>query len=79
MVLVMPLRGGGNRSLRQRRPDGLHPTAVRERVEMIGEPLLIVYENSWRIGKIPEHQKKTANTISIFKKKRNQETIDLPT
>ncbi|CAM5085429.1 unnamed protein product [Eretmochelys imbricata] len=48
-------------------PDALHPRVLKELVDVIAEPLAIIFENSWRSGEVPEDWKK-ANVVPIFKK-----------
>jgi len=48
-------------------PDGMHPRVVRELVDIIAEPLSIIFERSWRTGEAPEDWGK-ASVTPIFKK-----------
>ncbi|CAM5095409.1 unnamed protein product [Natator depressus] len=47
--------------------DALHPRVLKELADVIAEPLAIIYENSWRLGEVPDDWKK-ANVVPIFKK-----------
>ncbi|CAM5088131.1 unnamed protein product [Eretmochelys imbricata] len=47
--------------------DLMHPRVLRELVDVIAEPLAIIFENSWRLGHILDDWKKT-NIVPIFKK-----------
>ncbi|KAG9460231.1 hypothetical protein GDO78_023171 [Eleutherodactylus coqui] len=49
-------------------PDELHPRILKEAAEEIAEPLVIIFENSWRIGEAPEDWKRS-NVVPIFKKR----------
>jgi len=35
-------------------PDGMHPQFLRELVDVIAEPLSVIFERSWRTGEVPE-------------------------
>uniref|UniRef100_K7F0W4 Reverse transcriptase domain-containing protein n=1 Tax=Pelodiscus sinensis TaxID=13735 RepID=K7F0W4_PELSI len=48
-------------------PDLVHPRVLRELVNVIVEPLAIIFEKSWRSGEIPDNWIK-ANVVPIFKK-----------
>ncbi|CAM5077298.1 unnamed protein product, partial [Eretmochelys imbricata] len=47
--------------------DALHPRVLKEFVDVIAEPLAIIFENSWQWGEVPDDWKK-ANVVPIFKK-----------
>ncbi|CAM5161589.1 unnamed protein product, partial [Natator depressus] len=49
-------------------PDALHPRVLKELVDVIAEPLAVIFENSWRSGEVPDNWKK-ANVVPIFKKR----------
>jgi len=48
-------------------PDGMHPLVLRELVDVIAEPLFIIFERSWRTGEVPEDWRKP-NVTPVFKK-----------
>jgi len=48
-------------------PDGMHPRVLRLLVDVIAEPLSIIFERFWRTGEVPEDWRKT-NVTPIFKK-----------
>jgi len=39
-------------------PDGMHPRGLRELVEVIAEPLSIIFERSWRTREVPKDWRK---------------------
>lgn len=39
-------------------PRGMHPHVLRQLAEAIAEQLSIVFERSWRMGKVPEARRK---------------------
>jgi len=53
-------------------PDGMHPRVLRELVDVIAEPLSIIFERSWRTREVPEDWRK-ANVIPIFKKGKKED------
>ncbi|PKU44177.1 rna-directed dna polymerase from mobile element jockey- hypothetical protein [Limosa lapponica baueri] len=53
-------------------PDGMHPRALRELAEVIAGLLSIIFERSWRTGKVPEDWRK-ANAIPVFKKGKKED------
>ncbi|CAM5096048.1 unnamed protein product [Natator depressus] len=53
-------------------PDALHPRVLKELVDVIAEPLVIIFENSWRSGEVQDDWKK-ANVVPIFKKGKKQD------
>ncbi|CAM4668918.1 unnamed protein product [Lepidochelys kempii] len=53
-------------------PDVLHPRVLKELVNVIAEPLAIIFENSWRSGEVPDDWKK-ANVVPIFKKGKKED------
>ncbi|CAM4643115.1 unnamed protein product [Caretta caretta] len=53
-------------------PDELHPRVLKELAAVIAEPLAIIFENSWRTGKVPDDWKK-ANVVPIFKKGKKED------
>ncbi|CAM4675599.1 unnamed protein product [Lepidochelys kempii] len=53
-------------------PDELHPRVLKELVAVIAEPLAIIFENSWRMGEVPDDWKK-ANVVPIFKKGKKED------
>ncbi|KFP32962.1 RNA-directed DNA polymerase from mobile element jockey, partial [Colius striatus] len=48
-------------------PDGIHPRMLRELADVISKPLSIIFEQSWRTGKVPEDWRK-ASVTPVFKK-----------
>ncbi|PKU43872.1 rna-directed dna polymerase from mobile element hypothetical protein [Limosa lapponica baueri] len=56
-------------------PDGMHPQVLRELANVMLELLSIIFERSWRTGKVSEDWRK-ANVMPVFKKvkKRSWET-----
>ncbi|PKU35565.1 rna-directed dna polymerase from mobile element jockey-like [Limosa lapponica baueri] len=53
-------------------PDGIHPRVLRELADVIAGPLSIIFERSWRTGKVPEDWRK-ANVIPVFKKGKKED------
>ncbi|CAM4537532.1 unnamed protein product [Lepidochelys kempii] len=53
-------------------PDALHPRVLKELADVIAEPLAIIFENSWRSGKVPDDWKK-AKLVPIFKKGKKED------
>ncbi|CAM5095626.1 unnamed protein product, partial [Natator depressus] len=53
-------------------PDELHPRVLKELADVIAEPLAIIFENSWRMGEVPDDWKK-ANVVPIFKKGKKED------
>ncbi|CAM5094633.1 unnamed protein product [Eretmochelys imbricata] len=53
-------------------PDELHPRVLKELAAVIAEPLAIIFENSWRMGEVPDDWKK-ANVVPIFKKGKKED------
>uniref|UniRef100_A0A670IGU3 Reverse transcriptase domain-containing protein n=1 Tax=Podarcis muralis TaxID=64176 RepID=A0A670IGU3_PODMU len=53
-------------------PDELHPRVLKELTEVISEPLAVIFENSWRTGKVPADWRK-ANVVPIFKKGKRED------
>ncbi|CAM5146678.1 unnamed protein product [Natator depressus] len=54
-------------------PDALHPRVLKELMDVIAEPLAIIFENSWRSGEVPEDWRK-ANVVPIFKKGKKEDS-----
>ena len=53
-------------------PNGMHPRVLRELVDVIAEPLSIIFERSWRTGEVPEDWRK-ANVTPVFKEGKKEE------
>jgi len=53
-------------------PDGMHPQVLRELVDVIDEPLSIIFERFWRTGEVPEDWRK-ANVTPVFKKGKKED------
>jgi len=53
-------------------PDRMHPRVLRELVDVIAEPLSVIFERSWRTGGVPEDWRK-ANVTPIFKKGKKED------
>jgi len=53
-------------------PDGMHPRVLRELVDVIAEPLSIIFERSWRTGEVPEDWRK-ATVTPVFKKGKKED------
>jgi len=53
-------------------PDGMHPRVLRELEDVIGEPLSVIFERSWRTGEVPEDWRK-ATVTAIFKKGKKED------
>ncbi|PKU46015.1 rna-directed dna polymerase from mobile element hypothetical protein [Limosa lapponica baueri] len=48
-------------------PDRMHPRMLRELAEVTAGPLSIIFERSWRTGKVPKDWRK-ADVTPVFKK-----------
>ena len=53
-------------------PNGMHPRVLRELVDVIAEPLSIIFERFWRTGEVPEDWWK-ASVNPIFKKGKKED------
>jgi len=53
-------------------PDAMHPRVLRELVDVIAEPLSIIFERCWRTGKVSEDWR-IANVTPIIKKGKNED------
>jgi len=47
-------------------PNGMHPSVLRELVDVIAKPLSIIFQRSWRTGEVPEDWRQ-ASVTPIFK------------
>ncbi|CAM4469255.1 unnamed protein product [Lepidochelys kempii] len=53
-------------------PDALHPRVLKQLVDVIAEPLAIIFENTWQSGEVPDDWKK-ADVVPIFKKGKKED------
>ena len=53
-------------------PDGVHPQVLRELLEVVAEPLSVIYQRSWRTGEVPEDWR-TASVSPVFKKGKKED------
>ncbi|CAM5103262.1 unnamed protein product [Eretmochelys imbricata] len=53
-------------------PDALRPRVLKELADVIAEPLAIIFENSWRLGEVPDDWKRV-NVVPIFKKGKKED------
>ncbi|KAK4831696.1 hypothetical protein QYF61_018748 [Mycteria americana] len=53
-------------------PDGMHQKVLRELADVTTRPLLIIFEQSWQLGEVPENWRK-ANVTPSFKKGKKEE------
>jgi len=51
--------------------DGMHPRVLRQPVDIVAEPLFIIFERSWRTGQVPEDWR-NANVTPVFKKGKKE-------
>eukprot|EP00061_Rhincodon_typus_P006101 g26372.t1 len=49
------------------RPDGLQPRVLKEMAEEIVEVLVVIFQESWQSGRVPE-DRKMADVTPLFKK-----------
>ena len=52
-------------------PDGMHPRVLRELVDVIAEPLSIIFGRPWSTGEVPEDWRKVSVT-PVFKKGKKE-------
>jgi len=52
--------------------DGIHPHLLRELAEVIAELLSIIFERSWRKGKVPE-DRRVDNVTLVFRKGKKKD------
>ncbi|KAK4818517.1 hypothetical protein QYF61_014330 [Mycteria americana] len=53
-------------------PDGIHPRVLRELVEVLTQPLSILYQQSWLTGEVPVDWR-LANVMPIYKKGQKED------
>jgi len=53
-------------------PDGMHPRVLRQLVDVVAEPLSVIFERSQRTEEVPEDWRKDSVT-PIFKKGKKED------
>ncbi|KFW89292.1 hypothetical protein N336_06247, partial [Phalacrocorax carbo] len=53
-------------------PDGIHPKVLKELVEVLTQPLPIIYRQSWLTGEVPVDWR-LANMMPIYRKAQKED------
>ncbi|TRZ12539.1 hypothetical protein HGM15179_014572 [Zosterops borbonicus] len=57
---------------RSMRPDKIHPRILKELADVIAKPLLMIFEQSWESGEVPDDSK-LVNIALLLKKGKKQD------